>query len=367
MTMAEYLVIFFVLLAGSVAFYVVYERYFQKTGKQNSAVYVEALQDLLDNKTEPAFTKLRQVVAEDSDNIDAYLRLGKILREHNKPDRALQVHKDLTLRHGLTIEQRIAILHQLIEDYLALNDFDTAEAALKEMISLDPQNRWAHVSLLKVQKQTRKWDEAYDTASRILKIEANKSKRPLAAFKYEMARDLYQKREYHKARVLLKEALGLDPGFTPAYLVIGDSYYNEKRYEDAVNFWHKLIETVPSQSFKVIDRLKRTLFDLGRFGDIAEICENILKHSPKDLLARLTLAEFYEKKGDLDLAEELLTRVVDDEPDNLEPILELIRIYLEKADNRKIDELLRTLEQKRDRLDGISGNGIADITLIETG
>ena len=365
--MAEYLVIFFVLLAGSVASYLIYERYFQKTGKHYPALYLEALQDLLDNKTEPAFTKLRQVVAEDSDNIDAYLRLGRILRDHNKPDRALQVHKDLTLRGGLTIEQRIAILHQLTEDYLALKEFDTAEAALNEMISLDSQNRWAYVSLLKVQKEAKKWDEAYDTAARILKIEANKSKKPLAIFKYQMAVDLYQKREYHKARVLLKDALGLDPGFAPAYLLIGDSYYSEKRFEDAVNFWNKLIEAVPSRGYKVIDRLKRTLFDLGRFGDIAEICENILKHAPKDLQARLTLAEFYVKKGDLDLAEELLSRVVDDEPDNLKPILELIRIYLEKADNRKIDDLLRTLERKREKREGVSGNGVIDTTLIGMG
>jgi len=362
--MPEYLLTFIILLIGAAIFYFVYDRYLNKPVRTESELYVDALRDLLDGRQESAFTKLRQVVTEDSSNIDAYLRLGKILRDNKKPDRALQVHKDLTLRTGLTQDEKAEILQQLYQDYLALNDLDTAGAALKELISLRPRDRWACINLLDLQKKAEAWDEAYDTAVMLLKIEGNKSKKPLAAFKYHMGETLYKKREYHKARILFKEALGFDPTYVPAYLAIGDSYYDEKRYEDAVNFWNKMIAAVPDEGHCVIERLKRTLFDLGRYGEVIDICRNILDHSPKNLEARLCLAEFYEKKGDSDEAEQVLVDIIDENPQETRAIIELIRIYLQKGDNAKIQELVRAIENKHQKLHFRSSSQIADTSLI---
>jgi lipopolysaccharide biosynthesis regulator YciM len=274
------------------------------------------------------------------------------------------VHKDLTLRGDLSVTDKVAVLKQLALDYRDLNDSDMAEAALREMIALHPQDHWAHVNLLDLHKKAEKWDEAYDTAATILKLESNKSKKPLAVFKHHQGKQHYKKKDYHKARVLFKEAIGLDPFFVPAYLAIGDSYYEEKRFEDAVNFWNKLIAAVPDQGHLVIDRLKKTLFDLGRFGEIAEICERLLKHSPKNLEARLTLAEFFEKKGDLDTAEEILAQIVEDSPQDLKSIIELIRIYLDRGETRKINDLFRSLEQRRERLQNHPKNEQVDAGLI---
>ncbi len=361
--MFNYVLIFLFLFAVSILFYLLYERFVKTDKKSDSALYVEALKDLLDGKHESAFTKLRQVVAEDSTNIDAYLRLGQILREYNKPDRAIQVHKDLTLRSNLTNREKEEILKQLFQNYSALNDFDMAHAALKELITINSENKWAFVSLLKLLEKQQKWDEAYNTAAKLLKLESNKSKKPLAVFKFHLAKDLHKKREFHKARIMYKESIGLDPAYVPAYLAIGDSYYEENRFEDAVNYWNKLIDAVPSEGHLVIERLKKTLFDLGRFGDLAEICHNILEHSPKNIEARFMLAEFYEKKGELDRSEQMLNTIFDDYPDNTRVTLELIRLYLEKDDTRKIRDLLKVIEGKRDR----QKDNVGDSSLVGTG
>lgn len=347
--MFQELLIILVIVFGASALYLAYERYFNRGKTSHSDLYLNALRDLLDNRQEAAFTKLRQVVSEDTNNIDAYLRLGQILRDHNKPDRSLQVHKDLTLRHGLARDEKIAVLTQLASDYVALKELETAEKALREVISLDHRSHWAHKTLLKVQEQQQKWDDAYETAVTLLKLESNKSKKPLARYKFQMAQQLYRKREYHKSRIVYKEAIGLDPTFVDAYLAIGDSYAQENRLEDAVNFWMKLTSAIPDKGHMVIDRLKKTLFELGRYGDLLEICETILEHSPKNKEARRTLAEFYEKKGDLDLATEYLEELIEDYPDDLRTLTETIRLYLERNDRRKINELLRTVERAEDK------------------
>jgi lipopolysaccharide biosynthesis regulator YciM len=347
--MYDALLLILVFLFGALAFYLMYERYYRKTQQAEPSQYVEALQNLLDGKQESAFTKLRQVVVEETSNIDAYLRLGQILREHNRADRALQVHKDLTLRFGLSKSDKAAILQQLASDYLALNELSTAEAALKELVSVDPHNHWAHANRLKLLEKAGKWDEAYEAAEYVLKIEGNKSRKPLAKYKHQHGEQLYKAREYHKARVLYKEAIGLDPTFVPSYVAVGDAYHEEQRFEDAVSFWLRLVEVVPEQAHQVIERLKDTLFILGRFGDIVGICQNILEKYPKNNEVRRTLAEFYLKKGELDTAQEILVQILEEQPNDTAALTQLVRALLEQGNTRKLNELLRTLENRREK------------------
>ncbi|MEW5796398.1 MAG: tetratricopeptide repeat protein [Candidatus Zixiibacteriota bacterium] len=358
--MVEYMLEFLLLLLIVLAVYLVYERFSGRTKEPEPSLYLEALRDLLDGRQEAAFSKLRQVVAEDGSNLDAYLRLGRILRENNQPERAYQVHKDLTLRPGLSRPERSAILREIAADCLALNDLNTAETALKEQVELNPEDHWAHSRLLSLQEKAQQWDAAYDTAVTILKLEGDKSKKPLARYKFQLGEMLYRQREYHKARIAYKEAIGLDPAHVSAYLAIGDSYYEEKRLEDAVTFWNKLTTAVPDQGHLAIDRLKRTLYELGRFGEVPLICEQILEHSPKNLEARRALAEFYENKGDVDLAIEMWERILDDNPDDGAAVLDLIRVHLERRDYSRISSLIRNLEKRREQLSRRMSTGASE-------
>ena len=47
--------------------------------------YIEGLIALLEGKDEVAFNRFRDVVSEDSSNIDAYIRIGNILRPREMP------------------------------------------------------------------------------------------------------------------------------------------------------------------------------------------------------------------------------------------------------------------------------------------
>jgi lipopolysaccharide biosynthesis regulator YciM len=358
--MVEYMFEFLLLLLIVLAVYLVYERFAGRSKPTESTAYQDALRDLLDGRQEAAFSKLRQVVAEDGSNLDAYLRLGRILRENNQPQRAFQVHKDLTLRPGLGKSDRSAILREIAADCLALNDLTTAETALKEQIEVNAEDHWAHTKLLALQEKAQQWEAAYDTAVEIIKLEGTKSKKPLARYKFQLGEQLYRQREYHKARIAYKEAVGLDPAHVGAYLAIGDSYCEEKRFEDAVTFWNKLISTVPDQGHLVIDRLKRTLYELGRFGELPSLCEQILEHSPKNIEARRALAEFYENKGDIDLAVEMWEKILDDNADDSDAVLNFIRVGLERRDYGKISTMIKNLERRREQMTRRPASGASE-------
>jgi lipopolysaccharide biosynthesis regulator YciM len=346
--MDSIVIVFLLALIALIFIYIYYDRFKKEKKVKDPTAYIEGLRALLDGYDDVAFNKFREVTAEDSGNIDAYVRIGDILRKYNKPDKALQVHKDLTIRHGLKAEEKRLILRAMAEDFIALKDIPQAKAALRELLSLDGGNRWAFEKLLEIYAQTGEWEEAFEVKEKLLKQEGNKSKNALAIYKFLQGEKLFNDKEYHKARILFKEAIGVDPNCVPAYIYIGDSYLAENREGDAVEFWRKLIRTIPEASHLVLGRLKRALFDLGKFGEISSVCSEILEVSPKNLHARLTLAEYHFKKGEYSIAAEHLTQAAEDHPDSYLPILDLAKLYLTLGDKKKLGDLINKLDERRE-------------------
>ncbi|SYZ73211.1 putative Tetratricopeptide repeat protein [Candidatus Zixiibacteriota bacterium] len=349
--MESIVVIFLLALISLIFIYIYYDRIKKEKKVKDPTTYIEALKSLLDGQEETAFAGFREVVAEDSTNVDAYVRIGDILRKYGKPDKALQVHKDLTLRHGLSSGEKSTILRSLADDFFALGDMASAMAAIKELISIDGNNKWATERMLDVYAQTGDWDAAFEMKEKLTKIEGGKGKKELAFYKFFQGEKLTAQKEYHKARLHFKEAIGIDPACVPAYIYIGDSYLSENREEDAVEFWQKLIKVMPDASKYVLGRLKKALFDLGRFGEISSICTEILEVSPKNLEARMTLAEYHYKKGEYSIASEHLSQAAEDHPDSYLPILDLAKLYLTIGDKRHLGELINKLEDRRELIE----------------
>ena len=76
------------------------------------------------------------------------------------------------------------------------------------------------------------------------------------------------------------------------------------------------------------------------------------------------MAEFYDKKGESVSAEQLLSEIVEDAPDNIKAVCELIRIYLAKDEKKKIEDLIRDIEHRREKLQNGSVSRIADTSLL---
>jgi lipopolysaccharide biosynthesis regulator YciM len=349
--MDSLVIIFLLAIIALIFIYIYYDRLKKEKKGIDPTLYIDALKALLDGQEDKAFSKFRDVVAEDSSNVDAYVRIGDILRKYNKPDKALQVHKDLTIRHGLTVDDKKVILRALTEDFILLKDIPQAKSALKELLAIEGNSHWAAEKLLEIYAQTGEWEEAFEIKERLIKLEGGKSKSGLAIYKFLQGEKLYNEKEYHKARIHFKEAINIDPTCVPAYIFVGDSYLAENREENAVEFWKKLIKNVPEAAHFVLGRLKRALFDIGKFGEISSICIEILEISPKNLDARLTLAEYHYKKGEYSVASEHLTQAMDDHPDSYLPVLDLAKLYLTLGDKKKLADLINRLDEHREAVE----------------
>ena len=72
--------------------------YSNKYKKTEKDLYYEALDQLLTGKLKEAYSTLLALIKNDTNNVKAYLKLGQVLREIGKPERALKVHKSLLIR-----------------------------------------------------------------------------------------------------------------------------------------------------------------------------------------------------------------------------------------------------------------------------
>ncbi len=350
--METLLIVFLLAVLALIIIYFYYDRYRKVKKGKDPQPYIEGLRALLEGKDELAFAKFRDVVSEDSSNIDAYIRIGNILRKYDKFENALQIHKDLTLRHGLEDAQKVTILDSVAEDYIKLKDFQAAKNILVEAIRLDGNDRRLTKKLIKVLLKLEDWDAAFNIRQKLAKLSPEeKGEGNLAIYKFLQGRKLFDKKKYHDARLVFKEAININAGCVPAYIWIGDSYLAENRLENAVAVWNDMIKAAADESFLVLERLEKALFELGKFGAISDICRDILSVSTDNIDARLTLAEYHNKKGEYPLAIEHLRVAAENHPDSFRPVLDLARLYLVTDDKKKLKELLDYMSERRESVE----------------
>ncbi|HSG99059.1 MAG TPA: tetratricopeptide repeat protein [candidate division Zixibacteria bacterium] len=343
----DYLILILVLLIPSLVMaYYFYDRVKADRTVVDQRSYIDGLIAALDGNDRKAFAHFRDVVAVDTNNIDAYLRIGDIFRRNGKPERALQIHQDLSIRHDLTPAQKAAVYRAITQDYLAQSDYPAAARSLEEFNKHSGGDAWSLSTLLTLLEKSGDWEKALATQEKLLKLKGELSRKPLARFKVMIGDRLAAGKQYHQARLAYKEALNLDDRASAAYLSIGDTYVAESRTEDAISMWKRMVSNVPEECGPALARLEKALFEVGRFGEIEDICHTALRLDPTNLEARLKLASYFTKKSEYEAAEEELLQALDNNPDSYKPALELARLYLKSKKEDKIHDLIGLLERK---------------------
>ena len=338
-------VIILVLLAGitSTLAYYYYRRAQVRPTNVDSRSYIEGLRAILRGQDEQAFTKLKETVSADTNNVDAYIQLGNILRRRKKTEQALQIHRDLTLRGGLSLDDKKEVLVALYHDFMAANDETSAVRAINEILSLVPEDRFALKALLRHHEQSAEWKEAAVVRKKLDKLDGGDSGKFLALYKVFEGYELAKQNDAHRARLFFKDALHLDKKCLAAYIAIGDSYFDEKRLEDALSYWTKVITLQPSDGHLVFERLKKGFFEVGRYGEYAESLTGLLQACPEHLTARLELAHFMEKKGENEGAREHYTVALDNHPESMLAKLGIYRLNREAGKSGAADAILKQL------------------------
>ncbi|MCX6843662.1 MAG: tetratricopeptide repeat protein [candidate division WOR-3 bacterium] len=317
--------------------------------KRRTAVpaYVEGLQAALDGRPADAIARFREAVGIDTDNVDAYIRLGDLFMQQGETERAIKIHENLALRRNLDKRDEKKVLQALVRDYMKADRKVKAISILEELVHLDKTDAQSAEHLAELYIETGAWDKCEELLKELARNHAHRQRAARLYTEYGRA---YPKNNPGAALAAFETALKLDPGSIPARLYMGDHQLSQGDTNAAISVWNDILELAPDKNALVRERLERAYFDAGKFEDITTLYEKLLRKVPDDAGLVVALAEIHQKKDDLPAAIRLLERFAGRQKDNVFSRVALAAMYLEKDEvahaRAVIGEVLAVLQSE---------------------
>lgn len=325
------------LASGSIVLFAISRS--SRRGLEPQDPYRTALDHLVLGEPEAALESLRRVIQSGKAPADAYIQLGNLLRRRGDVVAAFQIHRNLTVRQDLSLEERIANMRSLVEDHRALGQRHEALRGLESLVELrrDPE------VLLDLARESLQVGQTAQAVA-YLREAARKSPRlgrdDLAAFLTSAADRCMQADDRSDARDLLQQALKENDTCPQALYAMGSLSMLDGDTESALYYWQKLAISGESEGFDVHERLEKVYFDMGRFGEIERVYAQILEKRPHDVQTLLAAARIALKKGETDEAEDLLRHALEVSPQHGAAFQMLSGLYLESGRQRELRQLL---------------------------
>jgi lipopolysaccharide biosynthesis regulator YciM len=314
----------------------------QETGrpKTEESAYQRGLTALLSGDRDTALEELALSVKEDSDNVDAYIHLGNLLRERGEAERALELHRELTVRPGQSHGQQRAVREAVVLDLIAVGRHGQAVQEARALRELDRRNGGSLRLLQRAHEAAADWDRAFEARAELHRLSGDRDPEPLALYRAAIGEALLREGKLDDAKHHFKEALRLRRNLPTALLRLGDIYYQKGRAERATVLWKGLAETSPDLAHLVLGRLETAYFERGRMSEMGQAYEEILSKNPRSARTLVALARMHIKKGDLSEAQRALAEALQVDPQSLAARLLLVNVHRRRGElSRALDEM----------------------------
>lgn len=195
-----------------------------------------------------------------------------------------------------------ALLVLLGDIYVGSGDKGKGLSYYQEAVQADPSQRDIYFKIAGIHSEQGHLDAAEEAVYRGIEVGP-----PVALAYYYLGMISLQKRNIPKGLDYFREALSLDPYLEPAHMGIANIYERQRNFEAALNVYRHVVNRINPKGQQAISRLVHLLV----------------------------------QKGDLDEAQDLLTRLSEDDPSNQEIVLQRVGIFVKKHDlPSAIDTLL---------------------------
>ncbi|GEM_PF-1340196 len=290
-------------------------------------VYNKALKAIIDNKHERAFQILKDLIQKDSNNTEAYLLLGNLLRDRNI-NKAIRIHQSIIVRPGLSKQMKIQIHQALGLDYLEVDNMIRAEDEFKKIIDLDSKNIWALTMLKNICIDNQSWDKALDLEKKLIKHQS-KSKNEASMLNYFIAMDYKEKDNQKNYINFLEKSVLSEHVYHESYLELAKVYQKKGDIDLAIKNLIAFAEKEPKASIETFKDIENMLFEENRFNEMEALYQGILSNMfHKYVFNRLI--DIHLEKNDKDAAEELIEKFAKQHEESY--IIKLNRIKLNTDD-----------------------------------
>ena len=281
--------------------------WFQRTRRRGTrrSAYIDALYALIDGRRSDALRLLTRAVKNGESDIDAYLQLGNLLREYDKPEKALQLHRGMAVRRDLGYEEEKRIQLAIAEDLASLNKIDKAINVL-EAVNRRKNDREIILKLHMLYHRAGEFERAHDMLKGLSRSDSGITASDRAAYLATVAYIQYRKGDAAEAKKYLGKAEKEDRRSRPAIYVAGTLAMEEQDMKTALGMWERLLHADVSYFADVMPLFEKTLFQSGKFQDVERLLGDLIEKNPGRPSLVGTLASFYVKKGEIERAIDIL-------------------------------------------------------------
>jgi len=265
--------------------------------------YQTIVEALLEGDTARAREEFKEIIRADTEDVPAYLRLARFLRREGDLERAVAVQRSLVARRMRDVRIRRQVFEGLITDLLLLRRFADARAVAETLRTFDRRNPHVVRAELYDALHRDEWEAALKAVATLKRSGASRADPEPFQLRTYMAERLAAAGDPREARKLLEEALKVSPQFAPALFLLGELWAREGEPEKSAEIWVRLLRERPEVAGHVIDRLEKSYFEMGRFGELTPLyAELAAAGGARAPLLKLAQARMALRTGDIDEA-----------------------------------------------------------------
>ncbi len=311
--------------------------------RSNRSHYIDALYALIENRRDDALRLLTIAVKSGETDVDAYIQLGNLLREKKMPEKALQIHRNLTVRRDLGYEEEKSIQIAIAED---LADMGRIERALGALDSIHRDKKDPEIAMILHKLYHRCGD--YDNALAMLKNLPHTGKQTqgarLAAYLATISSILIDSGDIEDASRYLRKALKEDGNCIAALYLSGMLAMEREDFEISAQMWTTLLKKDITFFEEVLPQLEKALFESGRFERLEDVLEELHDKNEKYAMIPVALASLYMKKGAVSKSISILEEERKSSRGNRAVSIKLASVYLETGKEKEARQVLDEVE-----------------------
>lgn len=217
----------------------------------------DGIDALVDNKTSVARDEIKQAIEQEPQLIDVQFTLGRLYRKRGENDLAIKLHtRLLSSQFVLSSDIKDKVRLELAKDFQGAGLIDRAESILQQLLHSELYAHKALEMLLLIYQQDKNWVEAITTAHKLATSDIA-FHAEIAQFYCELAQESIIKSDHQVATEYLAEALKINRKCVRANILLGEAYFNQENFNDAITTW----QLVEKQNYQYLSFVIGKLFE----------------------------------------------------------------------------------------------------------
>ncbi len=317
-----------VVAVGAAFWYIGARRARSRRDGPDESPYHFGLDALIAGDSDRAVEQLTQAVRDNPRNVDAYVKLGNVLRERGQVKQATQIHRELLVKRKLPTSVRSEIIKSLARDLASAGRWRDVLEHLATLPRAERSDPRVLAMTRDAYESAGDLDKAAQAHKELLKASSLEGEPAPGVYRAHLGLLAFRRGDTRRAKAEFQAAVKEDPGSGLAYVYLGDIAVREEDAERAVAYWMRLISEKPDCAHLVFERLEKAYFEIGDFGRMMGIYEELVAGSPSNVMALTGLSRMLERKGAVDEALRIAREAVKHEGRTFEGHRQLIEILM---------------------------------------